>query len=432
MLSGGACALAQKAAERGPRRVTFSLSSVALLLTSNVDLNLPLLMLAVFGSAKVLAELFENFGFPGLVGEIIAGVIIGPSVLGWITPNSLLTSLSELGVMFLLFRVGLEVKSSELVRVGGTALVVATSGVIIPFVLGYGILRTFGGPTLESIFLGASMTATSVGITAQVLASKGFLNQRASRIILAAAVIDDVLGLLVLAVVSSLAKGKVNILDLTLTAVLASGFVVIVALWGTHMMRQVVPKAAERLRVSEAEFALATCLLFALGLLAMETGVAAIVGAFLAGMAIGESVTQRVHVLMHGATELLVPFFLAGLGLRIDLSVFRSGSAIALALIVLAAALVSKVIGCGIVSLPLGRLEAIKIGVGMMPRGEVGMVVGQLGLTMGILSTQLYDVVVFMAIATTIVAPPFIKLAFQRNPEPVLADSVSAGTCISN
>jgi Kef-type K+ transport system membrane component KefB len=376
-------------------------------------LTLPLIMLLVFGSAKLIAEIFETFGLPGIVGEIAAGVLLGPSLLNWLSLDAFLESLAELGVMFLLFRVGLEVKASELVRVGGTALMVAMSGVVLPFFLGWAILRAWGAPTIDCIFLGASMTATSVGITAQVLAARGYLDQKASRIILAAAVIDDVLGLLVLAVVSSIAKGSFNILDLVLTAVLASAFVAIVALWGSRAMQQIVPRAIGRLRVAESEFALAICLLFALGLLASYAGVAAIVGAFLAGMAIGESVGPRVHTLMQGATELLVPFFFVALGLRINLSAFHSAEALWLAAIVVVAAIVSKLVGCGLVALPLGRIEALKIGIGMIPRGEVGMVVGQIGLTLGILSQEIYDIIVFMAIATTLVAPPLIKLTFR-------------------
>lgn len=382
-------------------------------ISGSEPLQLPLIMLLVFGSAKLIAEIFETFGLPGIVGEIAAGVILGPSLLNWLTLDSFLESLAELGVMFLLFRVGLEVKASELVRVGGTALMVAFSGVVLPFFLGWGILLAWGAPAIDCIFLGASMTATSVGITAQVLAAKGYLDQKASRIILAAAVIDDVLGLLVLAIVSSVAKGSFSILDLALTAVLASAFVVVVALWGSRAMQRIVPRAIERLRVSESEFALAICLLFALGLLASYAGVAAIVGAFLAGMAIGESVGPRVHTLMHGATELLVPFFFVALGLRINLSAFHSASAIWLAAIVMIAAVLSKLIGCGLVALPLGGREALKIGIGMIPRGEVGMVVGQLGLTLGILSHEIYDIIVFMAIATTLVAPPLIKMTFR-------------------
>src|SRR5947209_3894968 len=148
--------------------------------------RIPLSMLVVFVSAKLMAELFERLGQPGIVGEILAGVLIGPSVLAWMAPNEILEVLSQLGVMFLLFRVGLEVKSSELLRMGGTALVVATAGVIVPFFLGWGTSSLWGEPRIESIFTGAAMVATSVGITAQVLATRGLLEERSSQVILAA------------------------------------------------------------------------------------------------------------------------------------------------------------------------------------------------------------------------------------------------------
>ena len=257
------------------------------------------------------------------------------------------------------------------------------------------------------------MVATSVGITAQVLSAKGLLHEISSKIILAAAVIDDVLGLLVLAVVSSLTHGKLDVLELSLTALSAVAFTVIVAKWGTHTMKRVVPHVDTKLRVAESRFVLSISLLFALALLAVYTGVAAIVGAFLAGLALGESSGQRERDLAHGVTELLVPFFLVGVGLHVDLSAFSHASTAFLALAILAAAVVSKFIGCGLGAAGLGKKEALRVGVGMIPRGEVGMVVAQIGLGFGILSQSSYGVVVFMSVATTLVAPPLIKIAYR-------------------
>ncbi len=382
-------------------------------------------MLVVFGSAKLLAELFETMHQPGIVGEILAGILIGPSVLGWVGPNGFLNALADLGVMFLLFRVGMEVKSSELMKVGGTATLVAASGVVVPFAMGWGILALWGAPNIEAIFVGAAMVATSVGITAQVLAASGLLQHRASQTILAAAVIDDVFGLLVLAVASSMARGKINLLDIALTTLLASAFVAIVAKWGSHAMRHVVPRVGDNTSLAEAEFAFAICLLFALSLLATFAGVAAIVGAFLAGMALGESVGERVHTLVNGATELLVPFFLVGIGLHLNLAVLRHPATLALAALVVAAAVISKFIGCGLGGLRMGRRDAVRVGVGMIPRGEVGMVVAQIGLTMGAISESIYGVVVFMAVATTLIAPPLIRIAFKgvrSSDSPLLVD----------
>ena len=376
--------------------------------------KIPLSMLVVFVAAKIMAELAERVGQPGIVGEILAGVLIGPSVLGWLAPNEFLSALSDLGAMFLLFRVGLEVKSSELMKVGGTATLVACSGVVVPFVMGMAILLLWGAPANEAIFVGASMVATSVGITAQVLSAKGLLHAVSSKIILAAAVIDDVLGLLVLAVVSSLTHGKMDFLQLSFTALAATAFTVIAAKWGHHTMGRIVPHVERTLKIAESRFVLAMGLLFALALLAVYTGVAAIVGAFLAGLALGESTGDRERDLAQGVSELLVPFFLAGIGLHVDLSAFTHPKTAILAIVILAAAVVSKFIGCGLGALGMGKADALRIGVGMIPRGEVGMVVAQIGLGFGILSQSSYGVVVFMSVATTIVAPPLIKIAYRK------------------
>jgi Kef-type K+ transport system membrane component KefB len=384
-------------------------------------LNVPLAMLVVFAAAKLLAELFERLHQPGIVGEILAGILVGPSLLGWIEPNELLASLADIGVMFLLFRVGLEVKPAELLKLGGPATIIAMCGVVVPFLAGWGLMAWWGQPSIESIFVGAAMVATSVGITAQVLSAKGVLHERASKIILAAAVIDDVLGLLVLASVSSMAKGSVDLVQIGTTVALAIGFVILIATMGSKTMGKVVPKMQESMRVAEAEFSLAMILLFGLAVLAVYVGVAAIVGAFFAGMALSETVGQRVHDLTHGATELLVPFFLAGIGLNVDLTAFNDSSMLVLALILLVLACLSKFLGCALSALPLGKSDAIKIGIGMIPRGEVGMVVAQIGLTMGVISQSIYGVVVFMAVATTIVAPPLLKMAYSKSGQTVEA-----------
>jgi Kef-type K+ transport system membrane component KefB len=376
--------------------------------------NIAVAMLAVFGTAKLFSELFERLKLPGIVGEILAGVLIGPSALGWVEPNDVLTALSELGVMFLLFRVGLEVRASELMRVGRTATLVAVLGVAVPFVSGWAIMNYWGEPTIESIFVGTAMVATSVGITAQVLAAKGLLNHRASKIILAAAVIDDVLGLIVLAVVNSIAKGDVKIVEILVTAVLAVAFTFVIAKWGTSTAGHVVPRVRQKLRSGEGQFNLAMVVLFGLAVAATYAGVAAIIGAFLAGMALSESLDSRVHDLAHGVSELLVPFFLAGIGLHLDLSALADRETIILSIIILVAAVLSKIAGCGLGAIAMGRVDAFRVGVGMAPRGEVGMVVAQIGLSLGVVPPRVFGVVVFMAVFTTIVAPPLLSLSFRN------------------
>jgi Kef-type K+ transport system membrane component KefB len=193
----------------------------------------------------------------------------------------------------------------------------------------------------------------------------------------------------------------------------ALGFTAFVAKFGTRIAKQVIPRVNAKLSVAESEFALAMTLLFGLSVLAVYAGVAAIIGAFLAGMALSETVEHRVHEFTNGVSELLVPFFLAGIGLHFDTSAFGNRSTLILATLILIAAIFSKFVGCGIGALGMGRADAVRIGVGMVPRGEVGMVVAQIGLRMGVMSDSVYGIIVFMSVMTTLVAPPLLKLAFR-------------------
>jgi Na+:H+ antiporter len=390
-------------------------------------LGLAVSMLLIFGSAKLLAEVFERLRQPGIVGEILAGVLIGPSILGWIAPDANLTFLAELGVIFLLFRVGLEIKPSDLVAVGRTAAAVGVLGVAIPLVMGWATMRLWGASQIESLFVGAALTATSVGISAQLLASKGLLNRTAGKIILAAAVIDDVLALLVLGVISSVASGTVNVLELALTTVFALAFVFLMVRWGGDTAGKVLPKLQQRMRIGEGQFAVAMILLFALAALSEKAGVAPIIGAFLAGLAMGRALPHRVHDMTQGVTELLVPFFLAGIGLRFEWQAFVRPSTLALAVVILAVAIVAKFVGCGLGAMKYGTPVAIRVGFGMIPRGEFCMVVAQIGLGLKAISAETYDVVVFMAVAATLLTAPLMNVAFRGVRPAKPQDTVTVG-----
>lgn len=390
-------------------------------------LSLAVSMLLVFGSAKAMAEVFVRLHQPGIVGEILAGVLIGPSVLGWIAPNENLTFLAELGVMFLLFRVGLEIKSADLVAVGRTAAAVGVLGVVAPLVFGWATMRLWGASQIESLFVGAALTATSVGISAHLLASKGLLNRTVGRIILAAAVIDDILALLVLGVISSIASGSLNLLELALTTVFALAFVLLVIRWGGDTAGKVLPKLHQRMRIGEGQFVVAMILLFALAALSERAGVAPIIGAFLAGLAMGRALPHRVHELTQGVTELLVPFFLAGIGLRFQWQAFARLSTVVLAVLILAVAIIAKFAGCGLGALKYGRPVAVRVGIGMIPRGEFCMVVAQIGLGLKAISAETYDVVVFMAVAATLLTAPLVNLAFRGVRSAQLQDAMTIG-----
>lgn len=384
------------------------------LATATGDQTRVLLTLCVMlVSAKLMAELFERLRQPAVAGEILAGVIIGPSLLGWAVPSEITGLLAEIGVIFLLFTVGLETKPSAIFRVGKRAAFVALLGVIAPFAGGYLVMQAWGSNTVESLFVGTALVATSVGITARVLSGMGLLDAPTARIILGAAVIDDILGLLVLAVVSSMAAGSINYLEILSTAALAIGFTAFVALVGAPVVTRVAPRV-ERLRSGQGLFIFGLVLCLGLSVVATYIGVAAIIGAFLAGMALAEASedSPKMHSQISGVTEFLVPFFLVNIGMQLRLDVFRSSSVVALCIVVTFVAVVTKLLGCGLAAGSLGLRRAAQVGMGMVPRGEVGIIVAQIGLSLAVIGAELYGVVLFMAVATTVVAPPFLKLLY--------------------
>lgn len=372
-----------------------------------------LTLLVMFASAKLLAELFVRLGQPAVVAEILAGVLIGPQVLGWVAPNEITHTFAEIGVIFLLFSVGLETKPAAILKVGRSALVVAVLGVLLPLLGGYLCLQAFGGSTIESLFAGTALVATSVGITARVLAGLGLLETQSARIILGAAVIDDILGLLVLAAVSSAASGAVDVVQIGITAALAIGFVLAVGLLAAPAITRVAPAFAH-LRLGNEFFIIAILLCLGLAYAATGIGVAAIIGAFLAGMALAEAAEDQheLHLQVRGVTEFFVPFFLVNIGMQLNLGVFADTGTIVLALVLTAIAVLTKLAGCGLGAANLGLRGALQVGMGMVPRGEVGIVVAQIGLALGVVSDRLFGVVLFMAVATTLIAPPFLRPLF--------------------
>lgn len=373
-----------------------------------------LTLFVMLAAAKLMAELFERLRQPAVAGEIMAGVLIGPSVLAWISPTDFTNAIAEIGVIFLLFVVGLETKPAAIFKVGRSAATVALLGIVVPFAGGWLLMRAWGSTNVEAMFVGTAMVATSVGITARVLSSMGLLDAPTARIILGAAVIDDILGLLVLAIVASAAVGAVNYVEILTTAGLAIGFTVLIALVGAPAVTRAAP-VISRLRVGQALFVFGLVLCLGLALLASYIGVAAIIGAFLAGMALAEGSegNHTMHKQMNGVTEFLVPFFLVNIGMQLDLSVFSDLSVIALSIFVTLVAVATKLLGCGAGAWGLGPRRAAQVGMGMVPRGEVGIVVAQIGLSVGVVTAGLYGVVLFMAVATTLIAPPFLKWLYS-------------------
>jgi Na+:H+ antiporter len=385
----------------------------ALALAGQEGDKLLITLFLMYTAAKLAAEIFERLNQPAVAGEILAGVVIGPSVFALVGPSELTGALSEIGVIFLLFLVGLETKPADIFRVGARATLVAALGVIVPFVLGYLIMLAWGQAQIEAIFVGAAMVATSVGITARVLGQMGLLSLKTSRIILGAAVIDDVLGLIILAVVSSMARGDVNYAQIGTTAGLAIGFTLLIIFVGARAVNRIRPRV-ENLRLGHSYLVFGLSLCLGLALVATYIGVAAIIGAFLAGMALAETAEDTdMPQQVEAVTEFLLPFFLINIGMQLKLDAFLNVSTILLAVIVTILAVVSKLVGCGAAAWPLGKKRAMQIGMGMVPRGEVGIVVAQIGLGLHAVDQATYGVVLFMAVATTLIAPPFLVRLFK-------------------
>jgi Kef-type K+ transport system membrane component KefB len=371
----------------------------------------------MFAGGKVLAEVLERLRQPAVVGELLAGVVLGPSLLALVSPSELTQGLAEIGAIFLLFTVGLETRPRDLLQVGWTAALVATLGVVVPFILGFLYLRAIDRSMVESIFVGAALVATSVGITARVLADAGVLSTRVARVILGAAVADDILGMIVLAVVSSLSAGEIHYLQLAVVSVEAIGFSVFILFFGSRVVGRFQTRV-ERLRTRNSAFILSIVLCLGLSLASIYIGMAAIIGAFLAGLALADYTEQwRLRENAHPVMEFLAPFFFVLLGVQVDLRAIYQPALLWTIAVVSLLAIVGKLVGCGLGALSLGFKNAVRIGVGMVPRGEVGLIVAAVGLKLHTVSAEVYTVVVAMCIVTTLFAPPVLRALLAPAPE---------------
>jgi Kef-type K+ transport system membrane component KefB len=366
-------------------------------------------------AAKIGDEIFRRIGQPAIVGEILAGVIVGPSVLGIVYPDTPIEVFAELGVVFLLFWVGLETKISELGEVGRTALTVGVLGVVVPLVGGIGLGVARGDDTGTAIFIGAALVATSAGITSAVLIELGALRTRAARTVLGAAIVDDVLALMILAIAVGIAvEGTVDIGSIAATVALAVGFLVFFALGGTRVTQRW-PQIFKAPRFSESPLLPAVILCLGLAALASEIGLAAVIGALIAGLIVAETKDQ--HPIEDEIAPLYAffpPFFFTFIGTQVDLDALADPEALGLLAIVTVLAVVTKFAGAYLGARSLGRREATTVAVGMVPRGEVGIIVAGIGEAEGVIDTELFAVIVGMSILTTLIAPPLLRLLLRE------------------
>ena len=363
-------------------------------------------------AAKLGDELFKRIGQPALVGEILAGVLVGPAVLGLVEPGEPVEVFAELGVVFLLFWVGLETRIGELREVGGIAARVGLLGVALPLAGGLAVGLVITDSTGAAVFVGAALVATSVGITSAVLLDLGVLGRPASRTILGAAVIDDILAMIVLAVAVGIsAEGGIAVGELIAVIALALGFVAFFAFGGTAFVRRR-PALLHAPRFSESPLLPAVIICLGLAAFAANIGLAAIIGAFLAGLIVAE--TKEQHPIEEEVAPLYAffpPFFFAFIGMQIDLGAFTDPGTLGILLLVTLVAVATKFVGAWIPARSLGRRDATFVGLGMVPRGEVGIIIAGIGATAGVIDDDLFAVVVGMSVLTTLLVPPLLRLA---------------------
>lgn len=383
--------------------------------TPNATESLLLYLFVIFVTTKMLAEIFERLSLPAVPGEILAGMALGPYALQWIPSNVTLSSLAQVGAIFVLFSAGLETSPRELILVSRKALVVSIAGVIVPFILGFVYMKLRHESTVESVFVAAAMVATSIGITARALADMKVLSSRTAKIILAAAVFDDVLGMVVLAVVAgSSSREGVAWLHLGVLTGEAVGFAVFMMFLGPPLVRQLRPHV-EQLSTQNASLVVALAICLLLSWLAVRIEMAAIVGAFFAGLIFADYAPRwNLIPRVGGITAFLAPFFFFDIGARFNTRLL-TGNLLTMAVVISLLAIVSKVIGCGVPLIREGWPTVFRVGIGMMPRGEVALIVALVGLQTGILSQSTYGIVVIMTVVTTLLAPPILRFLFRND-----------------
>jgi len=367
----------------------------------------------IFVWAKLFGEIFERLFLPAVLGEILAGVLVGPYGAALVVPTDAIYAVAEIGAIFLLFTVGLETQPKDLLSVGRTSLYVALAGIAVPFLLGFSYMLARHHTVHEATFVAAAMVATSVGITARVLGDMNVLQTLPARIILGAAVFDDILGMILLGVVVGLVSTTgLAWASLLITAFEALGFAIIMLFYAPRLVRRMEP-GLERMSTHDAPLVIALAICIGLSYGAVKIGMAAIIGAFFAGLAFAEySPRWNLRPRVSAINEFLAPFFFFSMGSRLNIGVFN-GRLIVSAIIITLLAVLTKLIGCGLPVLRSGWNNALKVGICMVPRGEVGLIVALIGLQMSVISEQAYALVIFMTAGTTMIAPPLLKIVFR-------------------
>ena len=380
-------------------------------------------------AAKLMAELFLRLKLPIVLGELIAGMVIGPFALGayivgsegvpLLHINDEIKVLGEIGAIVILFMAGLEMTPKEFLKGGKASFTVGTLGVIVPFAAGLAVFQMFGFDALQSMLIATALTATSIAISVQVLSEFGKLKSAEARLIIGAAVVDDILAIAVLSVVISIANGpggveSIDISDVTIKILQVLGFFAAMLLASVWVMPKIITPRLWKAKGSVE--GIATASFFGAAALAGSIGLSPIVGAFAVGMALSTTkVFEKVENYAHQIGLIFAPLFFAIIGAQVD---FRQVNMeiLILSAIIIAVAIVTKLFGCGLPAMMFlkSKSKGMKVGIGMISRGEVGLIVAGVGVASGILTSSVYSTIVIMVAVTTIITPIWLKIEYRK------------------
>jgi Kef-type K+ transport system membrane component KefB len=390
----------------------------------HVIISLSVLLFA----AKLFAELFHRIKLPVVLGELLAGIVVGPFALGGlpifngeplVVLDETVKHIGEIAAIVILFIAGLEITPREFLRGGAASLTVGSSGVVIPFVVGFYVFLTFGLEAIESMLVATALTATSIAITVQVLTELGKMQTKEARLILGAAIVDDILAIAALSVVTTMVQtGDITpaIIDITFLILKILGLFAALLIGSVFIIPRILHR--ERLWRSEGSMeGITTAAFFGAAGLAASVGLSPIVGAFSVGMAVASTkVIKQVEEYVSKLGIIFVPLFFAIIGAQVDLRGINI-EVLYLSGIVIAIAIITKLVGCGLPALIFLRNKgrAMRVGIGMISRGEVGLIVAGVGVSSGALSSDVYTTVIIMVALTTIITPIWLKIVYRKD-----------------
>lgn len=379
-------------------------------------------------AAKLMAELFLRLKLPIVLGELIAGMIVGPFALGGIQIadgkqilqiNDEIRILGEMGAIVILFMAGLEMTPKEFLKGGKAAFTVGTLGVVVPFFVGLGVFMLFGFDALQSMLIATALTATSIAISIQVLSEFGKIKTPEARLIIGAAIVDDILAIAVLSVVTSIAGSdggidNIDPMEVVITILQVLGFFAIMLIVAVVVIPKVITPRIWKAKGSVE--GIATAAFFGAAALAGSIGLSPIVGAFAVGMALSTTkVFEKIESYVGKIGLIFAPLFFAIIGAQVDLRAVDL-NILMLSGVIILVAVTTKLFGCGLPAMYFlkSKSAGMKVGIGMISRGEVGLIVAGVGVTAGILTSEVYSTIIIMVLVTTIITPIWLKIEYRK------------------